>query len=195
MPDEKKDAMADANAETVVDVNASTEASAAASVAANVAASGEGPVGAIVARYEADAAMILPMLQDLQQECGYLPPVDVKYMAKLLSIPVSRIYSVAMFYSTFRFAPKGDHDVTLCMGTVCHQKGAPEILDTICKKYEVEPGGTTSDRLFTLMGANCVGACSLAPVMIVDETYHDGVTPESALEILGKLESKGVANA
>jgi NADH-quinone oxidoreductase subunit E len=186
MPDVKKDAMADANAETVVDVNASTEASA--------AASGEGPVGEIVARYQADAAMILPMLQDLQQECGYLPPVDVKYMAKLLSIPVSRIYSVAMFYSTFRFAPKGDHDVTLCMGTVCHQKGAPDILDTICKKYEVEPGGTTSDRLFTLMGANCVGACTLAPVMIVDETYHDGVTPESALEILGKLESKGVVN-
>ena len=92
-----------------------------------------------------------------------------------------------MFYSSFRLAPKGAHEVTLCMGTVCHLKGAPRISEAICQEYGIEPGGTTSDRLFTLQAVNCVGACALAPVMIVDGKYYDGVTPESALEILGGL--------
>ena len=144
-------------------------------------------VASIIDRYNAAAGMLLHMLQDLQEAYGYLPPEEVKSMASRLSVPVSRIYSVAMFYSTFRFAPKGAHDVTLCMGTVCHQKGASDILESIQKHFSIEAGGTTEDRLFTLQGANCVGTCTLAPVMIVDGTYYDGVTPESAIELLEKL--------
>jgi (2Fe-2S) ferredoxin len=94
---------------------------------------------------------------------------------------------VAMFYSSFRLAPKGQHEVTLCMGTVCHLKGAPRISEAICEEYGIEPGGTTSDRLFTLQAVNCVGACALAPVMIVDGKYYDGVNPDSALQILKGL--------
>jgi NADH-quinone oxidoreductase subunit E len=97
------------------------------------------------------------------------------------------VYGVAMFYSSFRLSPKGAHEVTLCMGTVCYLKGSPRISEAICGEYGIEPGGTTSDRLFTLQAVNCVGACALAPVMIVDGKYYDGVTPESALKILESL--------
>jgi NADH:ubiquinone oxidoreductase subunit E len=99
---------------------------------------------------------------------------------------------VAKFYSSFLVAPKGAHEVTLCMGTVCYLKGSPRISDAICEEYGIEPGGTTSDRLFTLQAVNCVGACALAPVMIVDGKYYDGVTPDSALEILRELPPEDV---
>ena len=141
----------------------------------------------IVERYEGDTGMLIPMMQDLQAEYGYLPAEQLRAIAEELKVPLTRVYGVAMFYSSFRLAPKGAHEVTLCMGTVCHLKGAPRISEAICEEYGIEPGGTTSDRLFTLQAVNCVGACALAPVMIVDGKYYDGVTPESALEILGGL--------
>ena len=141
----------------------------------------------IVERYEGDAGMLIPMMQDLQAEYGYLPAEQLRAIAEELKVPLTRVYGVAMFYSSFRLAPKGAHEVTLCMGTVCHLKGAPRISEAICQEYGIEPGGTTSDRLFTLQAVNCVGACALAPVMIVDGKYYDGVTPDSALEILGAL--------
>jgi NADH-quinone oxidoreductase subunit E len=141
----------------------------------------------IVERYEGDAGMLIPMMQDLQAEYGYLPADQLREIAKELKIPLTRVYGVAMFYSSFRLSPKGAHEVTLCMGTVCHLKGAPRISEAICQEYGIQPGGTTSDRLFTLQAVNCVGACALAPVMIVDGKYYDGVTPESALKILGGL--------
>jgi NADH:ubiquinone oxidoreductase subunit E len=144
-------------------------------------------VAEIVGRYESDPGMLIPMMQDLQGEYGYLPAEQLRGLAAELEIPLTRVYGVAMFYSTFRLAPKGAHEVTLCMGTVCYLKGASKISEAICEEYGIEPGGTTTDRLFTLQAVNCVGACALAPVMIVDGKYHDGVSPDSALEILGAL--------
>ena len=141
----------------------------------------------IIARYEADPGMLIPMMQDLQSEYGYLPAEDLREMSKMLKVPLTRIYHVATFYTAFRLAPKGQHEVTLCMGTVCFLKGSDKISALICEEYGIEPGGTTSDRLFTLQAVNCVGACALAPVMIVDGKYHDGVTPEGALKILSGL--------
>jgi NADH:ubiquinone oxidoreductase subunit E len=129
------------------------------------------------------------MLQDLQAEFGYLPAEQLRGLAKQLDIPLTRIYGVATFYSSFRLAPKGQHEVTLCMGTVCYLKGADKISATICEEFKIELGGTTADRLFTLQAVNCVGACALAPVMIVDGKYYDGVTRESALEIIHGLSS------
>lgn len=141
----------------------------------------------IIGRYEADAGMLIPIMQDLQAENGYLPPEQLRVLSKKLKVPLSRIYHVATFYSSFRLAPKGQHEVTLCMGTVCYLKGAGKISEAICEEYSIEPGGTTSDRLFTLQAVNCVGACALAPVMIVDGKYFDGVSTESALKIISGL--------
>lgn len=141
----------------------------------------------IVKRYDEDTGMLIPMMQDLQSECGYLPPNHLRRLANRLEVPMSRIYAVATFYASFRLAPKGLHDVTLCMGTVCYLKGAPKICEAISREFQVEPGGTTPDRLFTLQAVNCVGACAVAPVMLVDGKYYESVTPASALEILQEL--------
>ena len=141
----------------------------------------------IVELYDGEVGMLIPMLQDIQAECGYLPAEHVRCLSKRLGVPLSRLYAVVTFYSSFRLAPKGAHEVTLCMGTVCYLKGAPSISEAIIREFRVEPGGTTRDRLFSFNAVNCVGACALAPVMVVDGKYHDGVTPESALEILHGL--------
>jgi len=141
----------------------------------------------IVKRYDGDTGMLIPMMQDLQSECGYLPVEHLRYLGERLKVPTSRLYAVATFYSSFHLAPKGAHEVTLCMGTVCFLKGAPSISEAVCREFRVEPGGTTRDRLFTFQAVNCVGACAVAPVMIVDGKYYDGVTPASALEVLHGL--------
>ncbi|MBA7614937.1 NADP-reducing hydrogenase subunit HndA [subsurface metagenome] len=141
----------------------------------------------IVKRYDGDTGMLIPMMQDLQSECGYLPAEHLRYLSGRLKVPMSRLYAVATFYSSFHLAPKGAHEVTLCMGTVCFLKGAPSISEAVCREFRVEPGGTTRDRLFTFQAVNCVGACAVAPVMIVDGKYYDGVTPASALEVLHGL--------
>lgn len=141
----------------------------------------------IIGRYDSDVGMLIPMMQDLQAECGYLPADSLRDLAQRLGIPVSRLYAVATFYASFRLAPKGAHEVLLCMGTVCYLKGAGSISEAICRQFRVEPGGTTDDRLFSFSTVNCVGACALAPVMVVDGQYHGAITVESALDILHKL--------
>jgi NADH-quinone oxidoreductase subunit E len=150
----------------------------------------------IIRRYEGDTGMLIPMMQDLQADQGYLPPERLRTLAKELGVPLSRVYHVATFYSSFRLAPRGQHDVTLCMGTVCYLKGSGKISEAICEEYGIKPGGTTQDRLFTLQAVNCVGACALAPVMIVDGKYYDGMTSESALKIISGLSTDdGTAKA
>jgi len=138
-------------------------------------------------RYDNNPDMLIPMLQDLQAEESYLPQEYLKELSGHLQVPLIRIYGVATFYSSFRLAPKGRHDITLCMGTVCFLKGADKISRAICEEFSVQPGETTEDRLFTYQPVNCVGACALAPVMVVDGKYHDHMTPESAIELIRDL--------
>ena len=144
----------------------------------------------IVVRYDGEVGMLIPMMQDLQAECGYLPADQVRRLAKRLDVPLTRLYAVATFYSSFRLAPKGRHEVTLCVGTVCHLKGAGVISERIRREFQVEAGGTTPDGLLSFQPVNCVGACARAPVMIVDGEYHDGVTAESAMDVLRGLPSE-----
>lgn len=141
----------------------------------------------IAARYNGEIGMLIPMMQDLQAQCGYLPADYLRALADCVDVPLSRVYAVATFYSSFRLAPKGQHEVTLCVGTVCHLKGADKISETICKEFQVKPGETTPEGLFSFLPVNCVGACALAPVMVVDGKYYDGVTPKSAMAILRAL--------
>ena len=144
----------------------------------------------VVDRYSGDTGMLIPMMQDMQAELGYLPSEQLRYLGRRLEVPVSRIYAVATFYSSFRLAPKGAHEVTLCMGTVCYLKGAPNIAEAISRQFGVEPGGTTRDRLFSFQAVNCVGACAVAPVILVDGKYYESMTVESALEVLHGLDKE-----
>jgi NADH:ubiquinone oxidoreductase subunit E len=141
-------------------------------------------------RYDRDIGMLIPIMQDLQAKYGYLPSEKLRCLARQLKVSLSRLYAVATFYSSFRLAPKGAHEVTLCMGTVCYLKGAGRICEAITKEFRVEPGDSTQDRLFSFQAVNCVGACAVAPVMLIDGKYYESVTPASALEILHGLYPK-----
>lgn len=153
-------------------------------------------VDKIVSRYDGDVGMLIPMMQDLQTERGYLPAEDLRRLAKRLSVPLSRIYGVATFYGSFRLAPKGEHTITLCLGTVCYLKGGNRISEAIQREFSVSPGGTSPDGKFTFAPVNCLGACALAPVMVVDGEYYGGLAPESAVDILRKIaEGRKVAGS
>jgi NADH-quinone oxidoreductase subunit E len=145
----------------------------------------------IVERYSGDRGMLIPMMQDIQAECGYLPQAGLKDLSRRLSVPLAQLYSVATFYSSFRLVPKGDHTIRLCMGTVCFLKGADKVSAAIQKEFELVPGGTSPDGKFTFSPVNCVGACALAPVMVVDGEYHGGLTADSAAELLRNLAADG----
>jgi NADH:ubiquinone oxidoreductase subunit E len=147
----------------------------------------ENVVEEIVRRYDGEIGMLIPMMQDLQAACGYLPVDQLKRLAERLEVPLSRLYAVATFYTSFRLAPKGQHEVTLCVGTVCYLKGAGAISEIIREEFQVQAGGTTADGLFSFQPVNCVGACALAPVMIVDGKYYDGVSKDSVLKLLRGL--------
>ncbi|HIQ20709.1 MAG TPA: NAD(P)H-dependent oxidoreductase subunit E [Planctomycetes bacterium] len=144
-------------------------------------------IAGIVDRYEGDPGMLIPMMQDVQAACGYLPQTELKELSNRLAVPLARIYSVATFYASFRLMPKGDHTIQLCMGTVCFLKGADKISQAIQEEFQLVPGGTSPDRRFTFSPVNCVGACALAPVMVVDGHYHGNLDVDGAIRLLGEI--------
>ena len=147
----------------------------------------------IVRRYGGEPGMLIPMMQDLQAARGYLPAGPLRQLARRLDVPFSRLYAVATFYASFRTEPRGRHEVTLCVGTVCFLKGSDRIAEMICREFDVAPGHTTSDGAFSYQPVNCVGACALAPVMVVDGEYHDAMTPEKARSLLRALDAPAEA--
>ena len=141
---------------------------------------------AVAERYGRDSDFLIPMLQDLQAQFGHLPREAVNRLSGILNVPLSRFYSVATFYTSFSLAPRGKHLITLCMGTVCYLKGAGEIAKTIQSQLNIEAGETTEDGLFTFQPVNCLGACALAPVMVIDEEYFGKVKPDEVADVLAK---------
>jgi len=141
----------------------------------------------IIQRYQGDRGMLIPMMQDLQAACGYLPREKLKELSVKLGVPLAQIYSVATFYASFRLMPKGEHTIQLCMGTVCFLKGAGGIAEALQEEFQLTPGGTSPDGKFTFAPVNCVGACALAPVMVVDGKYHGNLTVESAVDLLHRI--------
>jgi len=150
-------------------------------------------VEGVIQRYRGDPDMLIPMMQDLQAEHGYLPQTELKELSHSLAVPLARIYSVATFYASFRLAPKGEHTIQLCMGTVCFLKGAGKISEALQREFQLVPGGTSPDGKFTFSPVNCVGACALAPVMVVDGEYHGGLSVDSAVELLHKVAASAAA--
>lgn len=141
----------------------------------------------IVDRYGRDPGMLIPMMQDVQAACGYLPRGQLEELSGKLAVPLVRLYSVASFYSSFRLLPRGDHTIQLCMGTVCFLKGAGKISEAIQKEFQLAPGTTSPDGKFTFSPVNCVGACALAPVMVVDGTYYGNLSVDSTIEMLHRI--------
>ena len=131
---------------------------------------------------------LIPLLQQVQAEYGYLPLPVLAHVSERTGIPASRIYGVATFYSQFRFTKSGRHTIRCCRGTACHVRGSKDIADTLVRELNVEEGGTTEDMRFTFEVVACLGTCFLAPVIMVDNDYYGSVTPERVKEVLKSYE-------
>lgn len=142
-------------------------------------------ISAILDRHGRKPARLVPILQDVQQEFRYLPPDVLSFVARSLNVAPARVFGVATFYAHFAIKPKGKHLVRLCDGTACHVKESIPILDAIRKKLNVDAKQpTTRDLLFTVETVACLGACGLAPVVVIDEQVHGAMTPEKAIAAL-----------
>ena len=115
---------------------------------------------------------LIHALHRVQSEFGYIPPEAIARIARRLKISESEIYGVLTFYKAFSLKPRGRHLITICMGTACHVRGAPRILDEFSRRLKIDAGETSEDNRFTLETVNCVGACALGPIAIVDGEYH-----------------------
>lgn len=135
---------------------------------------------------------LIPILHEVQHIYGYLPEEAIKLISAELKIPMVEIYGVATFYSIFSLQPKGRFVVKVCMGTACYVRGSQKILERLCKELDVEVNQTTKENQFTLEDTRCLGACGLAPVMVVNETVYGGLNLNNAMKILKKYkESEG----
>ena len=130
------------------------------------------------------AGSIITALRECQNVVGYLPVELLDYIAAGLNLPPSDVYGVASFYALFSMQPKGRHTIRLCLGTACYVKGIKEVMNRIENQYDVKEGGTTEDRRFSLEGVRCLGACGLAPVMVVGSDTHGDISSDKIIDIL-----------
>jgi NADH-quinone oxidoreductase subunit E/NADP-reducing hydrogenase subunit HndA len=132
---------------------------------------------------------LIAILHFAQERLGYLSKEVMDHISKVTEIPTAEIYGVATFYSYFKHQPQGKHHISLCMGTACYIRGAQKVLDAIQDVLDIGPGETTEDMLFTLDETRCIGACGLAPVMVVGEKVFGRVTPDQVKDILNAYRS------
>ena len=132
---------------------------------------------AMLEKREARPDQLIEVLQDMQTEYEYLPEEGLCIVSERLGVAPIEVFRVASFYKAFSLTPRGRHLLTVCMGTACHVRGAPRLLDTLEGELGVSPGETTEDRAFTLERVNCLGCCALGPVVVLDGVYHDHMSP------------------
>ncbi len=126
----------------------------------------------IIIKYPRKRYSLIPILQDIQEQKGYLPSEDLEYISRKTGVSLNTIYGVATFYSQFFLKPQGKHSICVCIGTACHVKGSDKILEFIEKKLNIKDGETTKDKVFSLQAVRCIGACSLAPAIMIDNKVY-----------------------
>jgi NADH:ubiquinone oxidoreductase subunit E len=120
---------------------------------------------------------LIEVLQDVQEQYGYIPKEVMKTVSKELGVPLIDVYRVASFYKAFTLKPRGKNVFTICMGTACHVRGAKQLLNQVSGQLNVKPGDTTEDGLFTVERVNCLGACALGPIVVQNGAYRHHITP------------------
>jgi NADH:ubiquinone oxidoreductase subunit E len=143
-------------------------------------------VDEIIAMHRGRPGSLIPVLEECQGVTAYLPVELQEYIARGLNMPASTVYGVVTFYSFFSMVAKGRHTVKVCMGTACYVRGMGEIVSRIQSAFNLDVGNTTPDRRFSLESVRCLGACGLAPVVMVDSDTHGGVTPDRIVDILDR---------
>ena len=150
----------------------------------------EARLSPVVEKYRGKQGIAIPLLADVQKEMGYVAREAVEYVSEQLAIPAAELFGVATFYAMFRFQPQGKYVVRLCRGTACHVQGSGRVGEQLERSLGIADGETTKDLMFTLQYVACLGCCSLAPVMLVNEDVHGRLTPEKAVEVLEALREK-----
>jgi len=133
---------------------------------------------------------LVMLLQDVQDKYGYLPREVLKEISRRIDVPLARLYGLATFYRSFRLKPRGKHELCVCTGTACHVRGAATLLEHLQRRLGVKPGDTTDDGLFTLVTVNCLGACALGPVLVLDGKYHGKITTAKADELIEAIKGR-----
>ena len=129
---------------------------------------------------------IIPILQQVQEAFSYLPPLAIKEIAEFTNVSESSVYAIATFYAQFRFTPRGRKHVMVCRGTACHVSGAPQVLEDIENQLEIKEGETSENLEYSLESVACIGACSLAPCIMVDKTVEAKMTKKKVAELFPK---------
>jgi NADH:ubiquinone oxidoreductase subunit E len=141
----------------------------------------------IIYKHKTQKGPLLSILNEFQDSFGYLPRAALEETSKVLDMPLAEIYGVATFYSRFTLKPRGEHTISVCLGTACYVKGAKDIFDELLKELKLDGSGeTTDDGKFTLEATRCLGCCGLSPVMMIDGEVYGRLTPEKVPEILKK---------
>ena len=144
----------------------------------------------ILSHYTGKKDELIPILQEVQEQFGYLPSEVMQGVAKFLRLPESAIFGVSTFYAQFKFFPTGRNKVRLCRGTACHVRGVSRILEEVEKNLGIKPGETTDDLEYSLETIACFGSCALAPVMVVNHNVYGRMTPKKVTQILGNAQSE-----
>ena len=150
----------------------------------------EEKVKEIVLRYSGDKSYLVPILQDVQREFNYLPKDALFSVSAHLSVPISRVYEVVTFYKAFSLKPKGRNQLSLCMGTACHVRGAELIARNVSDFLGIKEDDTTADLEYSFETVGCLGACALGPVLVVNGEYHGHMNIAKSTKILKKLGKK-----
>ncbi len=143
-------------------------------------------INLILSKFPEVKGNLIGILHEVQNHFHYLPEGELRYISKKTQIPITQIYSIINFYNRFSLKPKGKNEICVCMGTACHVKGAGKVMNEIRTKLKIGKGETTDDMNFSLDEVRCIGACSLAPAVVVNEDTHGMVSPKQVATILSK---------
>ena len=146
----------------------------------------EDKLNGIIDKYKDNPNATVAILQDIQEEYNYLPREAMTKVSKEFNIPLSRLLSVATFYSAFSLTPRGKHQINICLGTACHVRGGARIMNKVERELGIKRGETTEDLRFSLDEVRCLGCCGLAPVMVVGEDVHGKLSEDKVMSILDK---------
>ncbi len=142
----------------------------------------------VITKYKGKHGSLIPALKESQDICGYLPMQVQRRIAQGLNLSPSQVYGVVSFYAFFTTTPRGKHVIRVCLGTACYVKGSRQIVEKLEQELHLKVGGTTKDRRFSLEAVRCLGCCSLAPAMVVDNDTHALVDPSEAVRIVRSYE-------
>lgn len=143
-------------------------------------------IPSIIARHPRKASSLIMVLQDIQKEFNYLPEEALRKTAETLDVPMSKVYSVATFYNAFSLVPRGEKLIRVCVGTACHIRGSKLIREQFENELKIKPGETTPDMKYSLEVVGCVGACAMAPVVMINDKYYGSVKTSRIKQLVGK---------